>query len=275
MVAGVAPRGGRAYLASGGADGCDGTKPYVKLASTLVLVGMGIFTLERFGLSQFSSPSHPLHVSGALLSVLVIAPVVLLCWPGRWSSSWGGCAAVSSFDAQPLDVDALLLERGHHLAAEELVHAVKDERRDQERDAETARALFGRHGIAPISPTSTPPNSRYMPVALHLEVVRASTSAGRAAHCRSWRRELGAGLLAADRFHIGVDAPVDQRAAIGGPPSAGGVTDHAADQNEGKGDLDDDGHRGWPFTRGLNVVRINVPMAGRGFKTREQQWTGR
>jgi hypothetical protein len=55
-----------------------GTKPYVKLASTLVLVGMGIFTLERFGLSQFSSPSHPLHVSGALLSVLVIAPIVLV-----------------------------------------------------------------------------------------------------------------------------------------------------------------------------------------------------
>ncbi len=55
-----------------------GPKPYVKLASTLVLVGMGIFTLERYGLSQFSTPSHPLHVSGVLLSVLVIAPIVLV-----------------------------------------------------------------------------------------------------------------------------------------------------------------------------------------------------
>ena len=31
-----------------------GPKPYVKLASTLVLVGMGLFTLERYGLSRSS-----------------------------------------------------------------------------------------------------------------------------------------------------------------------------------------------------------------------------
>ena len=51
-----------------------GPKPYVKLASTLVLVGMGIFTLERYGLTQFKS----VHMDGTLLSVLVIAPIVLV-----------------------------------------------------------------------------------------------------------------------------------------------------------------------------------------------------
>lgn len=55
-----------------------GTKPYIKLASTLVLIGMGIFTLERYGLSRIEEPGHPLHLDGTLLSVLVIAPVFLV-----------------------------------------------------------------------------------------------------------------------------------------------------------------------------------------------------
>ena len=54
-------------------------KPYVKLAYTLILIGMGIFTFERFGLSQLSGPGHaPLHLDGTLISILVIAPVALV-----------------------------------------------------------------------------------------------------------------------------------------------------------------------------------------------------
>ena len=52
-------------------------KPYVKLAYTLVLVGMGIFAFERFGLNQLGGPSG-IHLSGLLLSILVIAPIVLI-----------------------------------------------------------------------------------------------------------------------------------------------------------------------------------------------------
>jgi hypothetical protein len=49
-------------------------KPYVKLASTLVLIGMGLFTLERFGLSQFKTN----HLDGTLMSILVLTPLVLV-----------------------------------------------------------------------------------------------------------------------------------------------------------------------------------------------------
>jgi hypothetical protein len=55
------------------------TKPYVKLAYTLIIVGMGIFAIERLGLSNMSGPNHTgLNIDGTLLSVLVIAPVVLI-----------------------------------------------------------------------------------------------------------------------------------------------------------------------------------------------------
>ena len=54
------------------------TKPYVKLASTLVLLGMGIFTLERYGLQRIEEPGHPLHLGGTLLSLLVIVPVAMV-----------------------------------------------------------------------------------------------------------------------------------------------------------------------------------------------------
>ena len=53
-------------------------KPYVKLAYTLVLFGMGIFAFERFGLSELSGPGKSLHLDPNLLSVLVIAPVLLV-----------------------------------------------------------------------------------------------------------------------------------------------------------------------------------------------------
>ena len=54
------------------------TKPYVKLASTLVLVGMGIFALERYGLQQVEAPSNPLHLGGTVLSLLVLVPVAMI-----------------------------------------------------------------------------------------------------------------------------------------------------------------------------------------------------
>ena len=53
-------------------------KPYVKLASTLVLLGMGLFTLERYGLSRIEEPGHPLHLGSLVLSAMVIAPLALV-----------------------------------------------------------------------------------------------------------------------------------------------------------------------------------------------------
>jgi hypothetical protein len=54
-------------------------KPYVKLAYTLVIFGMAIFAFERFGLSSMAGT---VQLPGWLISVLVIAPVVLI---------FGGC----------------------------------------------------------------------------------------------------------------------------------------------------------------------------------------
>jgi len=55
------------------------TKPYVKLAYTLIIIGMGIFAIERLGLSNMAGPNGtPMHLDGTLLSVLVIAPVALV-----------------------------------------------------------------------------------------------------------------------------------------------------------------------------------------------------
>ena len=53
-----------------------GPKPYIKLASTLVVVGAGIITLERMGLARWVSPNG--HMNGILLTVLVVLPVVLI-----------------------------------------------------------------------------------------------------------------------------------------------------------------------------------------------------
>jgi hypothetical protein len=53
-------------------------KSYLKLAYTLILFGMGIFAFERFGLSEIAGPNQSLHLNGTLLSILVLAPVVLV-----------------------------------------------------------------------------------------------------------------------------------------------------------------------------------------------------
>jgi len=53
-------------------------KPYLKLAYTLILIGMGIFAFERFGLAEIVGPNRALHLDGTLLSILVLAPVVLV-----------------------------------------------------------------------------------------------------------------------------------------------------------------------------------------------------
>ena len=52
-------------------------KPYLKLASTLVMSGIGIFMLERFGLSELGGPQH-IQLNGTLLTLFVVAPVVLI-----------------------------------------------------------------------------------------------------------------------------------------------------------------------------------------------------
>lgn len=55
-----------------------GPKPYVKIASTLVLIGMATFSLERFGLSRVEGPGKTFHLDPNLLAVLVIAPLALV-----------------------------------------------------------------------------------------------------------------------------------------------------------------------------------------------------
>jgi len=55
-----------------------GMKPYVKLASTLVLVGTGLFSLEQFGLGRLEGNGHSIHLDGTILSLMVLAPVALV-----------------------------------------------------------------------------------------------------------------------------------------------------------------------------------------------------
>ncbi|MEQ1770933.1 MAG: hypothetical protein ABL879_13940 [Devosia sp.] len=56
-----------------------GMKPYVKLASSLVLVGMGLFTLERYGLSEMSgNGASRIHLDPNLMSALVLAPLLVV-----------------------------------------------------------------------------------------------------------------------------------------------------------------------------------------------------
>jgi hypothetical protein len=52
-------------------------KPYVKLASTLASVGLGIFFIERFGLSELQK-NGTMHIDGTILSIMVLAPIVLV-----------------------------------------------------------------------------------------------------------------------------------------------------------------------------------------------------
>lgn len=52
-------------------------KPYVKLASTLASVGLGIFFIERFGLTELQK-NGSVHIDGTVLSIMVLAPIVLV-----------------------------------------------------------------------------------------------------------------------------------------------------------------------------------------------------
>jgi len=52
-------------------------KPYVKLASTLASLGLGIFFIERFGLSELQK-NGTLHIDGTILSIMVLAPILLV-----------------------------------------------------------------------------------------------------------------------------------------------------------------------------------------------------
>lgn len=49
-------------------------KPYIKLAYSLVGLGMAIFFFERYGLSQMPGA----HLPGWLITVLVVAPILLV-----------------------------------------------------------------------------------------------------------------------------------------------------------------------------------------------------
>jgi heme/copper-type cytochrome/quinol oxidase subunit 2 len=55
-----------------------GMKPYVKLASSLVLVGSGLFSLEQFGLTRIEGDTHSVHLDGTILSLMVIVPIALV-----------------------------------------------------------------------------------------------------------------------------------------------------------------------------------------------------
>ncbi len=51
-------------------------KPYVKLASTLVLAGMSLFMLERYGLGRVSQDG--LHLAGWLVTAMILIPLGLI-----------------------------------------------------------------------------------------------------------------------------------------------------------------------------------------------------
>jgi hypothetical protein len=65
-----------------------GPKPYIRLAQTLVLLGTGLFALERFGLGRLEGDSHSTHIDGTLLSILVIVPLLLIAG-GALVFLWG------------------------------------------------------------------------------------------------------------------------------------------------------------------------------------------
>jgi hypothetical protein len=52
-----------------------GPKPYIKLASTLVLLGTALFGVEQWGLGKFSGTAH---LDGTMISILALAPIVLV-----------------------------------------------------------------------------------------------------------------------------------------------------------------------------------------------------
>lgn len=53
-------------------------KPYLRLAWSLTIVGLALFAIERFGLSEITGSGGPLHLDETLLSILVVAPVLFV-----------------------------------------------------------------------------------------------------------------------------------------------------------------------------------------------------
>jgi hypothetical protein len=54
-------------------------KPHLRLAYILIILGMGLFALEKFGLGGLSGSEHKaLHLDPNLVSILVLAPIVLV-----------------------------------------------------------------------------------------------------------------------------------------------------------------------------------------------------
>jgi heme/copper-type cytochrome/quinol oxidase subunit 2 len=53
-------------------------KPYVKLASGLVIAGMALFSIEQYGLGRMGSPEAPIHLGSTILSLMVLVPIVLI-----------------------------------------------------------------------------------------------------------------------------------------------------------------------------------------------------
>jgi len=51
-------------------------KPYVKLASGLVVAGMGLFTLERYGLGRVSPEG--LHLNAWVANAMILIPAALV-----------------------------------------------------------------------------------------------------------------------------------------------------------------------------------------------------
>lgn len=51
-------------------------KPYVKIAYSLIVVGMGLFTLERLGLAQLGGLHG--HLSGWMINAMVLVPIGLV-----------------------------------------------------------------------------------------------------------------------------------------------------------------------------------------------------
>ena len=51
-------------------------KPYVKLASGLVLGGMGLFILERYGLGRVSPEG--LHLASWVVAAMLLVPLALI-----------------------------------------------------------------------------------------------------------------------------------------------------------------------------------------------------
>ena len=53
-------------------------KPYVKLASSLVLVGTGLFSAEQFILGRIEGNSHSVHIDAMIWNLMILVPLGLV-----------------------------------------------------------------------------------------------------------------------------------------------------------------------------------------------------